>query len=452
MSEPELSASAANHEPAAKNAGSDSTTTSPPATETAATDRAAIVANAADANAAAIEIVIRNRRAQPFFGRHPWVFAGAVDHIKGAKPDEIAAGTPVKLVTSEGRFIAWGLYNSTSRIVVRLYSWRLEQVLDADFWLPLIQQAVASRRSLFNLNAATTGCRLIFSEADGLSGLTVDLYGGYLLVQFTSLALYQHREPILAALQSELRPKGIWLRTEKGMREAEGLDVVDGLISGQEPPRPLFIDEHGISYGVDVQQGQKTGCYLDQRDNRLAASRYLKGASVLDAFCFSGGFGITAAKLGGAASVLGIDSSESALVLAKANAELNGVSDRCRWKRDDVRPALEGMVGQGTLFDAVILDPPRMARTRNGMDRAITGYSRLNQLAVQILKPGGILVTCSCSGLVSRAEFQEMLAEVARVTGRDIQILENRGQPADHPVSVICPETEYLKVMICRVN
>lgn len=399
-----------------------------------------------------IEIVIRNRRAQPFFGRHPWVFAGAVDRIVGADAASIPPGTAVRLVNSEGRFIAWGLYNSQSRIVVRLYSWRQEQPLTAEFWLPLIQQAVASRRALFDLEAASTGCRLIFSEADGLSGLTVDLYGGYLLVQFTSLALFQHRESILSALKQELNPRGVWLRTEKGMREAEGLDVVDGLISGSEPPRPLFIDEHGVSYGVDVQQGQKTGCYLDQRSNRLAASRYLKNASVLDAFCFSGGFGITAAKIGGAASVLGIDSSESALVLAKANAEMNGVSDRCRWKRDDVRPALEGMAGQGTLFDAVILDPPKMARTRGGADRAVNGYLRLNQLAVQVLRPGGVLVTCSCSGLVTRSEFQEMLGEVARSTGRDIQILENLGQPADHPVCVTCPETEYLKVMICRVN
>jgi|JI6StandDraft_1071083.scaffolds.fasta_scaffold23148_2 23S rRNA (cytosine1962-C5)-methyltransferase len=409
-----------------------------------------VAAGAADATA--IEVVIRNRRAQPFFGRHPWVFAGAVDHIKGAKPDQIPPGTAVRLISSEGRFIAWGLYNSNSRIVVRLYSWRPDLLLTSDFWKPLIQQAIASRRALFHLDDHRTGCRLIFSESDGLSGLTVDLYAGYLLVQFTSLALFQHREPILAALQAELSPKGVWLRTEKGMREAEGLDVVDGLIAGQEPPRPLFIEEHGVSYGVDVQQGQKTGCYLDQRDNRLAASRYLKGLDVLDAFCFSGGFGITAAKLGGAASVMGIDSSESALVLAKANAELNGVADRCRWKKDDVRPALEGMAGQGRAFDAVILDPPRMARTRGGTDRAVTGYSRLNQLAVQVLKPGGILITCSCSGLVTRAEFQEMLGEVARATGRDIQILENRGQPSDHPVSVTCPETEYLKVMICRVN
>ena len=173
---------------------------------------------------------------------------------------------------------------------------------------------------------------------------------------------------------------------------------------------------------------------------------------MLDAFCFSGGFGITALKLGGAASVVGIDSSESALELAKANAELNGVADRCQWQRDDVRPALEAMAGQGRLFDAVILDPPRMARTRGGMDRAINGYVRLNQLGLQVLKPGGILITCSCSGLVSRDEFQEMLAEVARQTGRDIQVLENRGQPADHPVRVTCPETEYLKVLICRVS
>ena len=399
-----------------------------------------------------VEVVVRNRRAQPFFGRHPWVFVGAVDHVKGMKSEVVPPGSIVKLVNSEGRFIAWGLYNSISRIVARLYSWKLEQPLDAAFWQATIHQAVESRRAMFDLNSPDTGCRLVFSEADGMSGLTVDFYGGYLLVQFTSLALFLHRDAILSALEAEVSPRGIWLRTEKGMREAEGLDVVDGLMAGKEPPRPLFIDEFGVQYGVDVQQGQKTGCYLDQRDNRLAASRYLKGAKVLDAFCFSGGFGITALKLGGAASVLGIDSSESALVLANANAELNGVADRCQWQREDVRPALETMAGQGTLFDAVILDPPRMARTRGGMDRAVNGYVRLNQLGLQVLKPGGILITCSCSGLVSRDEFQEILAEVARQTGRDIQVLENRSQPADHPVRVTCPETEYLKVLICRVS
>ncbi len=398
------------------------------------------------------EVVVRSRRAQPFFGRHPWVFAGAIDHVRGVDGGYPEAGTRVRLVTSEGKFIAHGLYNAASRIRVRLYSWNADETLDAEFWDRRIGTAVAGRRQLFDLKNSNTGCRLIFSESDQLSGLIVDFYGGYLLVQFASLALYQHRQEIVQALQKHVNPKGIWLRTEKGMREAEGLEICDGLIAGQEPPRPLFIEEHGVQYGVDVQRGQKTGCYLDQRDNRLAASRYMRGARVLDAFCFSGGFGITAAKLGGAASVVGVDSSESALQLAAANAELNGVAQRCQWKKSEVRPAIEELAGQGTLFDVVILDPPRMARTQGGLERALNGYLRLNMTGLQVLKPGGILVTCSCSGLVTRAEFQEMLAEASRQSGREIQILESHGQPADHPVSVICPETEYLKVCICRVQ
>ena len=397
------------------------------------------------------EIVIRSRRAQPFFGRHPWVFAGAVDHVKSSMEGGPAPGDVVRVVSQDGHFIAWGLFNANSRILVRLYSWKQDEGLTGDFWRQRVQRAVSSRRALFDVRSASCGVRLIFSESDGLSGLTVDSYGGYLLVQFTSLALFQHREAILSALQDELRPEGIWLRTEKGMREAEGLDVVDGLMSGREPNGPVFIEEHGIRYGVDVQRGQKTGCYLDQRDNRLAASRYMRGAKVLDAFCFSGGFGITAVKAGGAASVVGVDSSEAALTIARANAELNGVSERCQWLHEDVRPALEAMAGENRQFDAVILAPPRMARTRNGLDRAVSGYLRLNEVGLKVLRPGGILVTCSCSGLVSRADFSEIISEVSRHSGRDIQILEQRGQPADHPVSATCPETEYLKVLICRV-
>lgn len=402
------------------------------------------------AGSAAPEVVLRNRRAQPFFGRHPWVFAGAIDQIRGCEQPEPTAGTIVRLMSAEGKFIAHGLYNGTSRIRVRLYSWNPDESLDEAFWDQRVRWAIDNRRTLFDLKNAAAGCRLIFSESDQLSGLTVDFYGGYLLVQFTSLALYQHREGILKALQSQLHPTGIWLRTEKGMREAEGLDVVDGLIAGREPPRPLFIEEHGIQYGVDVQRGQKTGCYLDQRNNRLAASRYTAGAKVLDAFCFSGGFGITAAKLGKASSVIGVDSSESAIQLAVANAELNGVAERCQWKKSDVKDAIEEFAEQGTLFDTVILDPPRMARTQGGLERALNGYLRLNMNALSVLRPGGILITCSCSGLVSRADFQGMLGELARQSGRDIQILESYGQPADHPVSATCPETEYLKMMICR--
>ncbi|MCA9063271.1 MAG: class I SAM-dependent rRNA methyltransferase [Planctomycetaceae bacterium] len=402
-------------------------------------------------SAALTEVVLKPRRAQPFYGRHPWVFAGAIARVTTSDGREPAAGEVVRLVTSDRRFVAYGLLNPVSRIQVRLYSWDESSPVDAELIHRLVERAVTARRRLFDLKSEATGCRLIFSESDGLSGLVVDFYGGYLLVQFTSLGLYRLRDAVIEALMREVTPRGIWLRTEKGMREAEGLEVADGLIAGKEPPRPLFIEEHGIQYGVDVQQGQKTGFFLDQRLNRLAVSRYVRGDRVLDAFCYAGGFGITALVKGAAAHVTGIDSSESALRLAAANAELNSVADRCRWVRGDVRDVISEMAAQGIVFDTVVIDPPRMARTRSGVDRAVKGYTNLNLTALTVLKPGGTLVTCSCSGLVSRSQFQEMLADVARQSGRDIQVLESLGQPADHPVSVTCSETEYLKTFICRV-
>jgi len=398
-----------------------------------------------------VRVILKPRRAQPFFGRHPWVFEGAIDAVESPTGEEPEAGTAAELWSANDEFIAHGLWNPHSNIRLRLYSWERDQPIDNDFLVRRIREAVDLRRGLFDLNNSAVGCRLVFSESDQLSGLTVDAYGKFLLVQFTSRALYDHKDQIVEALQAECQPTGIWLRTEKGMREAEALETADGLIAGTAPPRPLFMEEHGIQYGVDVQEGQKTGCYLDQRDNRLRVSVYLSGRSVLDAFCFSGGFGIMAVKQGGAASVLGIDSSESALRLSAANAELNNVADRCVYKRNDVRAELEAMGEQGTTFDAVILDPPRMARTRGGLSRAIKGYQRLNLAALNVLRPGGILVTCSCSGLVSRDEFRDMIGDVARASKRTIQILEQHGQPADHPVSATCPETEYLKMLICRV-
>lgn len=399
----------------------------------------------------AVRVILKPRRAQPFFGRHPWVFESAIDAVECDTGEEPSAGTIVELWSAKHDFVARGLWNPNSNIRVRLYTWIQQQAIDSDLIRQRIASAVELRCGMFDLASEKVACRLIFSESDGLSGLSVDFYGRYLLVQFTSLALFQFRDAIIEALQAEVQPLGIWLRTEKGMREAEGLEVVDGLISGQAPPRPMFMNDHGVEYGVDVQEGQKTGYYLDQRENRLSASRFTKGCSVLDAFCFSGGFGITAAVKGGASQVLGVDSSEPALALAAANAELNGVADKCQYRRGDVRAELELMVEQGTTFDVVVLDPPRMARTRGGLERAIKGYSRLNELGVAVLKRGGILVTCSCSGLVSRADFVEMISGVARATGRDIQILEQHGQPLDHPVSATCPETEYLKMLICRV-
>ena len=387
----------------------------------------------------------------PFFGRHPWVFESAIESVATPDGEEPGAGTPVELWTEKKEFVAHGLWNPQSNIRIRLYSWDQQRPVSAELLDERIKRAIAMRRSLFDLTSDKTGCRLVFSESDGLSGVIVDNYGGFLIVQFTSLALFQFKDAIVGTLKSALQPRGIWMRTEKGMREVEGLDAVDGLVDGTAPPRPLFIEENRVQYEVDIQEGQKTGCYLDQRDNRVVAAKYMKDAEVLDAFCFSGGFGITAIKAG-AKQVTCVDSSELALSMAAANADLNGVADRIEFRRSDVRKVLEELAEQGRTFDAVILDPPKMARTRGGLQRAMKGYLRFNTLGVSVLKPGGILVTCSCSGHVTRADFSQMVADVARTTKRDIQILEQHGQPADHPVFATCPETEYLKMLVCRVS
>ena len=394
------------------------------------------------------QVVLKSRRALPFFNRHPWVFAGAIARVDG----DPGPGDVVELRADDGKFIAQGLFNPHSNIRVRLYAWNEEATFDEAFWGERIDRAIALRRQLSPQSTLETACRLIYSESDDLSGLVVDRYGDWLLVQITSLALAARRELLVGLLREKLRPAGMWLRTEKGIGSSEGLEAADGLIEGTEPSRPLFIEEHGVRYGVDVVQGQKTGFYLDQRDNRAAAAKYVAGGRVLDLFCYTGGFGLSSVVLGNAKSALGIDVSRPALEMARANAKLNGVSEKLRFEESEVFEALERLSGAGERFDAVILDPPKMIRHRAGIEKALRGYFSLNRLAVDVLEPRGILVTCSCSGLVSREEFEGMLSTVGARSGRSIQILESRGQSPDHPVSVHCPETAYLKCVICRVT
>ncbi|MCA9056673.1 MAG: class I SAM-dependent rRNA methyltransferase, partial [Planctomycetaceae bacterium] len=294
-------------------------------------------------------------------------------------------------------------------------------------------------------------CRLILSEGDQLSGLTVDRYDDWLLVQWTSRALAARGDVILPALQARLQPRGIWVRTERGIGELEGLEVADGLVQGEPPPRPLFVVENGLRFGVDVIEGQKTGFYFDQRDNRAAFARYVAGRRVLDAFCYTGGFGLAALQLGQAEHATCVDSSATAVETARANAELNGLLSRCEFIKSDVAPYLEAAADRDERFGAIVLDPPKMARTRGGLDRAAKGYVRLNRLAIGRLEPGGILATCSCSGLVTRDDFLDILSRAALEAGRVLQVLEQRGQASDHPVSVHCRESDYLECVIARV-
>lgn len=394
------------------------------------------------------KVILKKRRALPFFSRHPWVFAGAIDRAEGT----LAAGDEVQLVSDRGKFIARGLYNPNSNIRVRLYSWREDLPIDDALISQRLDEAIRLRNGVLNLNQPQSACRLVFSEADGLSGLVVDRYDNWLVVQLTSLALAKFKESIIEMLRTKLTPAGIWLRTEKGIREAEGLEIADGLLDGEPPLRPLFIAEHGVKYGIDIVEGHKTGFYIDQRENRAAFARYTAGQKVLDVFCYSGGFGLTALVHGDAKQVHGIDASESALKVAGANAELNKVADRIRLERGDAFKVLEQLRDAGEQFGAVVLDPPKMARHRSALPAAMKGYARLNRLAIQLLGPDGILATCSCSGLVSQAEFEAMLAKAAIEEGRNLQILEARGAAPDHPTSVYCPENNYLKCYICRVT
>lgn len=391
------------------------------------------------------QVVLKVQKARTFSSRHPWVFEKAIDRIEGAPAD----GDEVELVTHRGKFVARGLFNSRSRIRVRLYSWTAGEALDETFWRQRLQSAIALRRQL-GYDAPDGAARLVFSEGDGLSGLVVDRYADYLAVQVTSLGM-SVRLPLITRLLVELaNPRGIVLRTERGMSQAEGLDLRDGLYWGQPPERAILVAENGLRWQVDLLEGQKTGFYLDQRENRQVAARHVRGRRVLDMFCYTGGFSIAASIAGRAAEILAFDSSQKAVDLARSNAGLNEVAN-IRFEPGEAFEVLKSLAAAGERFGAVILDPPKFARTRAARDEALRAYHWLNRIAMGLLQPEGVLVTCSCSGLITREDFLDILLGAAQQARRHVQLLEQRGASPDHPVAVNCPESEYLKCFVCRV-
>ncbi len=391
------------------------------------------------------QVILQPRRARPFYGRHPWVYAGAIAAVEGAPAD----GDAVDLISHSGQFVARGLYNSRSKIRVRLYTWDAGVPLDRMFFRSRLEDAIQLRR-LLGMDGPGRAFRLVFSEGDGLSGCTVDQYDRWLALQFTSLGLAQRREWFIEALVDLLRPAGIYQRTERGIGQLEGLQARDEQIWGEAPPGPIEIEEGGVRFLVNLTEGQKTGFYLDQRDNRQTAAYLAKGRRMLDAFCYTGGFGIHAARAG-AASVLGIDQSEPALQLARANARLNGL-DNLTFVHGEVFDELDALAGQGERFGVVVLDPPKFARARHAVDEALRGYRRLQTLALRLLEPHGFLVTCCCSGLISMDMLEDLLAQLAAQEKRWVQIVQRRGPAPDHPVSVSCLESHYLKCLIAHVR
>jgi 23S rRNA (cytosine1962-C5)-methyltransferase len=398
-------------------------------------------------------VILKPGRDKPVRNRHPWIFSGAIQRVEGSLQD----GDLVRVTDSNGQYLATGYLNRRSQIVVRLLTWDPDEKVDGLFWRRRLAQAGDGRLHLAQ-NPSTDAYRLVYAEADGLPGLVVDRYGDWLVVQCLTLGMARRRDEIVSMLADPaqyppggaLPPAGIYGRDDADVRKKEGLPLEAGPLWGAEPPALLEISEEGRRFLVDLRKGHKTGFYLDQRCNRRKAAAYCAGADVLNAFAYTGGFGVYAGQAG-ARSVVNVDTSAEALSLAERNLALNGCQPQ-EMVVGDVFQVLRGYRDQGRRFDLVILDPPKFAASQAQVTDASRGYKDINLLALQLLRPGGHLVTFSCSGLVSADLFQKIVFGASVDAGRDAQIVEWLAQGPDHPVLLTFPESAYLKGLICRVR
>jgi len=375
-------------------------------------------------------------------GGHLWVFSNeVVGKITSYEPGQL-----VTLTTSQGRRLGTGYVNPNTLIAVRLLTQEPEPI-DESFFRRRFEAAKAWRERIY---PGLEVLRLVHGEADGLTGLVVDRYADHLAVQVLTAGM-EALEPIwLPVLEEMFRPRAIIARNDTSFRGYENLPEGVSVLSGT-PAQTVEVDEFGVRYAVDVCSGQKTGLFLDQKENRERLVPWAKDATVLDAFCYVGGWSLRAARAG-AASVVGLDSSEDALAMARRNAELNGVADRCLFERGDAFESFRQMVAEGRQFDVVVVDPPAFAKRRSQVGPAVRGYREINVQAVKLVRPGGLLVSCSCSHHVSPEEFRNILVQAGRGAGRRLYLVEARGAAADHPVLLSMRETEYLKCLFLRVG
>jgi 23S rRNA (cytosine1962-C5)-methyltransferase len=354
------------------------------------------------------------------------------------------------VLASSGEFLASGAYSPVSQIRLRVWTFDHALTVDAAFIRQRIARSIEMRRQigLLDENAA---CRLIFGESDGLPGLIVDRYAAHVVCQFLSAGAEFWRDAIIDGLAELLAPRAIFERSEAGVRRKEGLDARRGLLRGTAPGAAVEFVSGGVRHLVDLENGQKTGCYLDQQLNHFRVASYAKGASVLDAYSYSGVFSI-AALLQGASSATLIDSSADALKLAEQQAALNGLADRCRFSNTGVPEELRRLRSAGERYDLIVLDPPKFVSAAQQLKSGCRGYKDINMLAMQLLKPGGVLATFSCSGHVSADLFQKIVAGAALDANCDAQILERLAQAPDHPVALPFPEADYLNGLILRTS
>ncbi|MDX1705495.1 class I SAM-dependent rRNA methyltransferase [Pseudidiomarina sp.] len=377
---------------------------------------------------------------------HPWVFSGAIARVKGSPAD----GETVSVHSSTGDWLGYGAWSSRSQIRVRIWSFNQSDQINDQFFADRIGAAIELRNSLsINSNA----WRVVAAESDELPGITIDKYDNWLVCQLLSTGAERWRDSIVTALRSYFPDCNIFERSDVDVRKKEGLEPVVQLLysaDGEPPPATVWINENGLQLGVDIQGGHKTGYYLDQRDSRHAIQAYAKGKRVLNAFSYTGGFGIYAAAAG-ASEVVNLDVSEPALEQAVSNQQQNNLPAECfENMKIDVFEALRKFHHQGERFDVIVLDPPKFVDSKANLINACRGYKDINRLACMILKPGGTLITFSCSGLLSGELFQKVVADAALDAKRPLHIIEHLYQSADHPVRTNFPESLYLKGLVLR--
>lgn len=394
------------------------------------------------------QLLLKPGRERSLLRRHPWIFEGAVDHIEGrARP-----GDTVDVIASNGACLARAAWSPQSQIRARVWTFDTDETIDDAFFKRRVAAAVGRREAMPHL-AGQDGMRLLHGESDGLPGVIADRYGDTICLQLTAAGSDKWRKAIVGALVKATGVARIYERSDSDVRKLEGLASVTGWVHGDAPDGPLSIEENGVRLGVDVVAGHKTGFYLDQRDNRLLTRALAAGKSVLNCFCYTGGFSLQALA-GGAASVLSIDSSGPALAGARANLAMNPQLDasRAEWQEADVFDALRAFRKEGRKFDLIVLDPPKFAPSAAHAERAARAYKDINMLGFRLLNPGGYLLTYSCSGGIGIEMFQKIVASAAVDAGRDARILQRLSAGPDHPIALHFPEGEYLKGLLVQAD
>jgi 23S rRNA (cytosine1962-C5)-methyltransferase len=392
--------------------------------------------------------VILKKSADSFIKRkHPWIFSGAIEKVEGNPSN----GQTVQIFTSDKKLVGNGSFSPSSQIRVSVWSFNPEEKIDEDFFRRKISLAQSLREKIIKISE-TNAYRIINAESDGLPGLIVDRYSGYLVCQFLSAGVEANKEIIIEILSETFKPAGIFERSDVEVRTKEGLQPTQGILRGTVPDNFIEVQENGFKFFVDIKGGHKTGFYLDQRDNRALVSDLSKGKNVLNCFSYTGGFSVYALAAG-ANKVTQIEASTSAIEISNKNFELNNLnSSLVENINGDVFEVLRKFRDERRTFDLIILDPPKFAESASQIQKASRGYKDINLLAMKLLNPGGILFTFSCSGHISSELFQKIVADAALDSGREVRIIKQLTQSADHPIAANFPEGLYLKGLVCIVN